>query len=296
MSVDVLMQKIIRCPDCGDNFNEDLICQGCGRQIFREKNYYNLLPKELSTEKIAENSVFADDSPELLRFKDRIWRKLIGRLEIERFDREIIPLIPQGVFLELAGESCWASAIYKAVNPNSYVIASDISENAIMHLSIPLAHMFADLPDMFAAIDAENLPFMDATIDCIFIEAAMHHFPNPVKMLLEVKRVLKPGGRFIAIDHSVPKHFRFLFQNIADDRSKEFGIQESLISFNEWVRYFRQAGYGIDSLHPYTNTQYLRNPYFAIAGKLASVLPEKINRGLFPVGLLVIFDKPHQAQ
>lgn len=286
-----LVLNILRCPDCGGSFELNLTCQRCFRKYFTGDNFFNLLPQDLDPEKLSENEIFSDGSRELAKIKDNAWRKLIGRLEIERFDKDIIPILPKGMFLELAGESCWASSLYKAINPDSFVIATDVSQNAIINLAIPLAHMFPYAPDLFAAVDAENLPFQDNTLDCIFIEAAMHHLPDLVTMLVEVKRVLKPGGRFVAVDHSVPRHFRFLFQRSARNRSQEYGIQEALLSYKDWAKSFQQAGLGTNSIHAYTNTQYLRNPYHAIAGKLISLFPETINFRLFPVGLFVIYDK-----
>jgi ubiquinone/menaquinone biosynthesis C-methylase UbiE len=286
--------SIIRCPDCGSLVSRELICSGCQRQFISHGNYLDLLPCNLTAVKHGENTVFAADSAELDQFKDRIWRKLIGRLEIERFDREIIPILPNGCFLELAGESCWASAIYKSVYPQSTVFATDVSPNAILNLAIPLARMFPDSPDYFASVDGERLPFNDGVFDCVFIESAMHHFPDPIAMLKEVKRVLKTGGCFVAVDHSVPVHFRFLFRRTAEQRSHTYGIQEDLVSFSRWQKYFKQAGYPINCLKAYTNTKYLRNPLFAIFGKSASFLPVGINQRLFPVGLYVIYIKSEQ--
>ncbi len=175
--------SILKCPDCGGRINEKLVCGGCKRQFIKRGNYLNLLPNDLEEVKQGENTVFASDSEELSKFENRIWRKLIGRLEVERFDKEIIPILPaKGCFLELAGESCWVSAIYKSVNPETTVFATDVAPSAILNVAIPLCRMFPYQPDMFASVDAEHLPFDDETIDCIFIESAMHHFPHLTRM------------------------------------------------------------------------------------------------------------------
>jgi ubiquinone/menaquinone biosynthesis C-methylase UbiE len=283
--------RILQCPDCGCSFDEELKCTQCSRQIKCIGNCYDLLPTKLTENKINENLIFEADSIELQKFEDKIWRKLIGRLEIERFDQEVLPILPVGNFLELAGESCWASSIYKCVNPSAMVYATDISINAVNRLAIPLSKMFALAPDVFASVDAETLPFKDSTFDCIFIESAMHHMPNPVKMLSEIKRVLKSNGSFVAIDHAIPIHFRFLFNRVARTRTQQYGIQEDLVSFSRWETYFHQAGIPKESLRVYTNSKYQRNPLFEIFGKLISIFPDSINRRLFPVGLYVVYHK-----
>jgi ubiquinone/menaquinone biosynthesis C-methylase UbiE len=283
--------SILLCPDCREVVGTDLHCSGCGRQMRYAEGYYDLLPRALSSSKRGEDSVFRPGGAELARFEGYPWRKLIGRLEIERFDREVVPILPAGAFLELAGESCWAAAIYKSVNPSATVFATDLSRNAITKLAIPVGSMFPHPPDVYATVDAEVLPFQAESFDCIFVQSAMHHFPDPVQMLREVKRVLVRGGRFVAIDHSVPRHFRFLFSTTARARSETYGIQEDLVSFSRWRSCFESAGLPRNSLRVYDNPSYQRNPVFALAGKMISFLPDWLKRSLFPVGLYVIYDK-----
>lgn len=53
--------------------------------------------------------------------------------------------------------------------------------------------------------DAEELCFKDESFDCILIIDLLPHVPNAVKMLAEIRRVLKPGGLlFIDATNSNP--------------------------------------------------------------------------------------------
>jgi SAM-dependent methyltransferase len=45
---------------------------------------------------------------------------------------------------------------------------------------------------------AESLPFADRSFDAVFSNAALHWVRNQDAMMAEVRRVLKPGGRFVA--------------------------------------------------------------------------------------------------
>jgi hypothetical protein len=47
----------------------------------------------------------------------------------------------------------------------------------------------------FRQADAEALPFADNTFNAIAIGFGAHHFPCPVRALVEARRVLRPGGR-----------------------------------------------------------------------------------------------------
>ena len=52
----------------------------------------------------------------------------------------------------------------------------------------------------FRAGDAERLPFDDATFDVVTCRAAFHHFPHPERVLAEMRRVCRPGGRVLVAD------------------------------------------------------------------------------------------------
>jgi ubiquinone/menaquinone biosynthesis C-methylase UbiE len=48
-------------------------------------------------------------------------------------------------------------------------------------------------------IDAERLPFDDASMDIVYSWGVIHHSEKPEAIIAEVRRVLKPGGRFIGM-------------------------------------------------------------------------------------------------
>ena len=50
-------------------------------------------------------------------------------------------------------------------------------------------------------ISAETLPFGDRTFDCVVSTWTLCTIPDPVKALHEVRRVLKPTGKFLFLEH-----------------------------------------------------------------------------------------------
>lgn len=48
--------------------------------------------------------------------------------------------------------------------------------------------------------DSENLPWNDNTFDTILCTDSFHHYPNPEKVIKEMKRVLKKEGKVIIAD------------------------------------------------------------------------------------------------
>ncbi len=48
--------------------------------------------------------------------------------------------------------------------------------------------------------DADNLPWEESTFDLVTCISSFHHYPDPLKVLREMRRVLKAGGRVIIAD------------------------------------------------------------------------------------------------
>jgi ubiquinone/menaquinone biosynthesis C-methylase UbiE len=56
----------------------------------------------------------------------------------------------------------------------------------------------------FRQMDAEELQFADSTFDAVVSLFALLHFPDPLKALREIYRVIKPGGRLVVAVGSSP--------------------------------------------------------------------------------------------
>ncbi len=51
-----------------------------------------------------------------------------------------------------------------------------------------------------ACADAARLPFCDAAFDAVLVRDLLHHVPDRAAVLVEARRVLRPGGRITAIE------------------------------------------------------------------------------------------------
>lgn len=48
-------------------------------------------------------------------------------------------------------------------------------------------------------VDAETLPFDDASFDCVYSWGVIHHSEHPERIIAEIRRVLRPGGSFVGM-------------------------------------------------------------------------------------------------
>lgn len=77
------------------------------------------------------------------------------------------------------------------------IVGVDISENM---LAIAKQKCAAFPQVSFHQASAENLPFADNTFDVIVSASSFHYFDNPIGVLTEMRRVLKPDGKVIILD------------------------------------------------------------------------------------------------
>ena len=87
-------------------------------------------------------------------------------------------------------------ASHKAVKTETYV-KCDPGPNRFWHLS---ENTF------FVQGDAMNLPLPDACCDVVSIAFGIRNVAEPAKAMAEFYRVLKPGGRLIVLEFSLPKN------------------------------------------------------------------------------------------
>ena len=291
----VLGTFIVRCPACHLGIDASEQCHQCGRRFLPDaEGVYDLLPLDLAEITRNEDREWSENGPSGHALRERPWQIVISAgsaSELRRFDQTIIDRFPTGRFLEIGGGPGLPAAMYKSLHPEAQVYATDVSIPALRAGRRLSGGVFPILPDVYAAINAEDLPFHDASFDAIFAMAMMHHLARPDQMLREIARVLKPGGVFIAVDHCVPSHFQWLFSRVAESRSKKLGIRERLLSFGDWRSIVQQAGLPLSVLVPVQDARFVPDPAFALLGRLVGFVPSSLAIRLLPVGMTVVYQR-----
>ena len=129
---------------------------------------------------------------------DRLWR------------RRAIREITDGSALRVLDVACRTGdstvAIARALPEGGRVVGSDISEQ-MMRFVMDKARAAGVAERVSVELaDAENLPYADASFDRVTCAFGVRNFEHKERGLAEMYRVLKPGGRLVILELSVPEN------------------------------------------------------------------------------------------
>ena len=95
---------------------------------------------------------------------------------------------------------------------------------------------------------AEALPFEDAAFDVVITRYSAHHWHDVGQALREVRRVLRPGGLFIAMDVMSPGHpLRDVWLQTVEALRDTSHVRD--YASGEWLAMIADAGLIVDSVH-----------------------------------------------
>lgn len=107
----------------------------------------------------------------------------------------------KGKTVVVLGSGAAPRELYFIESKPAWLVISDLSKapmQALRDTYLP------DRPENvnFAAIDAEDLPFSDDSVDVVYGYLFVHHLPDLERFLAEAARVLRSGGRAVFLDNA----------------------------------------------------------------------------------------------
>ncbi|MGE4518414.1 MAG: class I SAM-dependent methyltransferase [Desulfobacteraceae bacterium] len=143
-----------------------------------------------------------------------------------------------------AGTALFSIAFYELLNPSA-VYALDISDEMLEWVR---GNVCTDYPRIIPLKSEENLlPVESETADLAFMINLHHELVNPLLSLREAFRIIKPGGRFFAVDwkkeemsDGPPQNIRFMAEDAADQIVKAGFMNVSI--FNDLRNHFLVTG------------------------------------------------------
>jgi len=184
---------------------------------------------------------------------DRTWRR--------RSLKRIVCADRAQKILDVAcGTGDYSIEIARASHPDTRVYGVDLSEGMLAVMAEKLSA--ACLTDKVVARrgNAEQLQFPNEYFDRVTIGFGIRNFENREDALCDILRVLKPGGRLVILELSVPSNrlLRRLYElyflkilpliggRVSGDRAAYKYLPASVLNFpgrQEWMEIMRSCGY-----------------------------------------------------
>ncbi len=126
------------------------------------------------------------------------WKKLTA---------SFVPPVQNGTALDVgAGTADLALLVEPRMGPAGRVIASDLNHAMLVEGLKKIIRRGRDRRITCLEANAERLGFADGAFDAVTTGFCMRNVGDLQRAILEIRRVLKPGGRFVCLEFSRPVH------------------------------------------------------------------------------------------
>lgn len=195
-----------RCPHCREPLRVErgpigMGCASCGIQVGSADGIFDFVPDQAKRD---ESSFYDGEyaapvavAPPSIGSLRQLWVDNPYAPHNEAIWRRMQAIRDRTVVVLGSGDS--PRELYFLELGPKWLVVSDLSQQPLRTLR---RSYMPDPPAnaVLAAIDAEQLPFADASVDVVIGYAFVHHLPDLDAFLRETARVLAPGGRAVFLD------------------------------------------------------------------------------------------------
>jgi len=157
-------------------------------------------------------------SPDVERFDkwaatydDSRIQRFVGQVHVAMLDL-LSGAVPSTIPQAILDIGCGTGRLLRAAQvrwPHARLLGVDPAEGMVRQAA-------KCLPDASIYVaPAENLPLRDASVDLVVSSISFHHWADQRRGLLEVARVLRPGGYFCIADIVIPRWMAWILRSRA---------------------------------------------------------------------------------
>ncbi len=203
-------------------------------EVVRRLDEPYVLPEDVVDVVLSGNAGYATGAERRLQrvYEDEIWRKL------RRLAAGPETWAGTSVLDAACGTGFLAYHLLARAQPASLVLA-DISPAEIAEAE-RLLHGHQRVPPDLRAVpcDLTRTPFADESFDVVIGNSFLHHFASVPAALAELRRILRPGGRLIALHEPTPPAF-------ALESGHPLVLAAYLLRGRAWIDRMRYVGPGV---------------------------------------------------
>lgn len=181
-----------------------------------------------------------------LRAHEEEWLQSLQR-QLPRF----IPFLTRncgvdfrGRILEIGAGGAWLSAELSKLPKVVEIVTTDYSARLLKDQAPKVFKLLGANVAKITRVPADfhELDFPDNHFDFVVSSEALRDAANIIQVLLEVKRVLKPGGCFVAIREPVWPLVKLRSRSKMVQKLVETGINDRFYTLTNYREFFKQAG------------------------------------------------------
>lgn len=166
------------------------------------------------------------------------------RNKVELIERNLGSI--RGPILDIGGNTAGEATILQ--QRGFRMVVGDINESAL-DISRQRVEKFGLRSPDYVALDAHHLPFRDASFSAVTVIEALHHFVEYDRVLGEIHRVLKPGGRLFSAEPNSLNPIR----RASEVRDRLRGTIEKSFYAGELRRMCEKAGFAPVTVKPFAH-------------------------------------------
>lgn len=115
----------------------------------------------------------------------------------------------------------------------SSIVGIDVSPE-MLHRAREAAARMPERRITIQHMDAEALEFDDGSFDCVTIPYVLSVTPDPGRLVSEARRVCKPGGRILIVNHFSGNKFWWLLERLVQSAADRIGFR-STFDFDQHI-------------------------------------------------------------